>query len=197
MVTNSQGCNFFFTPNTRVWGGWTVLLTALWRGGMGHVSGSFPSQWGCNPWGLSFKSWRSGILLDSPCKTIPRLLVFFLHTSQSLQKLRFMIPEVPLVSLDKAGFRALITSLASCSCFVLDCDFWVFLNLSIVLSCILKDVMFYSSFVFVFSKRFSSGIFACLLSLVLALGALDCKEVLVGCHYLPVFLFSSSPRDAA
>lgn len=57
--------------------------------------------------------------------------------------------------------------------------------------------MFYSSFVFVFSKMFSSGIFACLLSLVLVLGALGCKEVLVGCQHLPVFLFSRSPGDAA
>lgn len=41
MVTDSQGGNFSFAPNTEAGGRWALTLGVGWS--MGHVSSSFPS----------------------------------------------------------------------------------------------------------------------------------------------------------
>lgn len=73
MVAGSQGCDFFFlTPNTQAGGGWAVRLPSL------GISPLF-AYW-YSPWRLSYTSWGSGLLLDSPFQTILTFLFFIPHT---------------------------------------------------------------------------------------------------------------------
>lgn len=134
--------------------------------------------------GLSFTCWGRGRLVGSPFQTIPRLLFSFPHTSVS--KTEVLIPEAPLVS-----GRSWLQSPHHGSGFLpcLRCAFFFLSFLTHGSSSVRFEILvtFDSSFLFIFSKRFSAGIFD-YLSLVRVLG-LWAAKVLVGWHYSPVLLF--------